>query len=425
MKTTILLFLLLLNCVVSAQETIVLRSEFEEVGETLYDFNPPEEGAVIYSIQSGNSEEYYSIDANTGVLSIQSIINDTMGTTTTHQLVIDLSGTQEKLTVVDAYDYFISKHPEYKVLDNHQQIDTTKGSPYTAYNNLWGKGTATPNQDFRMATLVHSTVSDSIVFLWDVPSKTKSVWSYQSIIWGNRLGQRENVIKFPFQVKSIHSLVFDFDFEKLFGTEDYKIALNHFFTDEADLQPFSANRGDFFMVFDQVGTWVPPYPNDLGDTVIEGHDFARLYKTEGDYEWRRVIIKDQQRWLKGSLDLKEIYQPFLTAGYIDTNQYIPNIQAGIEVTDGFGAIRFNKVKFRLNEAQSTNAKGVFQSNQLFHQQSNEALHFKNRNNQTWEIFNFQGKRVLNGNGSKAIIQSLPLGAYQFELGTPTSSFIKK
>jgi len=349
-KEKILVLILLAINVFSplyAQSILVQRSEYEKVNDQIYDINHAKEGQGEYLIKSGNDHNYYNVNKATGIISVELPINDVIGQVHSDTLFIDILGNEITIIIADGYDFFISNHPNYRVLDKHNQTYFTKGNKYTAFNNLWRKGNAIPGQDFRMATLINENMPDSTVFIWDVPSKATefnggSIWSYINLLWGERKQIREDLEGFPIRVNDISSLLIDFDFEKLFGTEGYKIALNHFFTNDSTIAPFSSNVGDFFFVFDQLGTWLPSYPIDLGDITINEKTFARLYQNNGSYELRRVVVKSNERLLKGQLNLKSIYQPFIDKGYIDPNQYIPNIQIGVEVTDGFGAIRINK-----------------------------------------------------------------------------------
>lgn len=445
-------------------DQLVLRSEFEVATDIITDLEFANEGSGTYTILGGNENNYYSIDGSTGEISINATITDVMGSVHYDSLEVECNGEQETIVVVDAYDYYISTHPEFIVLDQHQQTDSIAGNPYTAYNNLWGKGTATENVDFRMATLVHPDFEDSTVFIWDTPSKADvyggaSVWSYINLIYGNRKGQREDLAGFPFQIGELTTLDYEFDFEKLFGTETYKIALNQFMTDESGIEPFSANDGDFFMVFDQVGTWVPPYPVDLGDTIIDGKAFARLYDTDGNYEWRRVIIRDNEQLLSGTLSILELYNQFISQGYIDPNQYVPNIQVGIEVTEGWGAVRFNKSHFTINTSPmdcngdaggtaaidncsvcsggntgiaiddcltSINKSQISQSINIYPVPVENMLHIESSNEiKYWDLINQLGEVVLNGIESDIDVRNLASGVYFLRINSQVFEVIKQ
>ncbi|MBG7630708.1 MAG: T9SS type A sorting domain-containing protein, partial [Bacteroidetes bacterium] len=312
--------------------------------------NDANEGSVVYSITSGNNNSYYTINSSTGIITINNTIPDTFNIIHTDLLQISASGNNYTIEIVDGYDYFIENlDPSYKVLDAHKETFIYTSSEWTAYNNLWGKGTAIPNVDFRMATIYKEDNHNETVFLWDTPSKAKdyggsSVWNYFNIFWGNRKNEREDLEGFPFKINSLTSLNLDFDFEQLFGNEEFKIAMNMFLTNETELSNFSENDGDFFFVFDQRGTWIPPYTYSLTDTFIGDKPFAWRYNIDLDtgYEWRRVIIKDNEKLLSGTLDIKEQFNRFIDADYINPAQSISHIQLGLEVTSGYGAVRFNQ-----------------------------------------------------------------------------------
>lgn len=341
-------------------DTLVMRTEYESIGDEIIDLQDYNEGASNYVLTSGNNNNYYALDQNTGVLTIQNEIDDAVNSIHQDDLVITIGSNTYEITIVDAYDYFITTHPEYTVLENYQATVEEPGNPYTPYNNTWGDGAAVNGVDYRMATLVHADNPDKTIFIWDTPSKAvefggSSVWCYTSIIWGARDGVREGVEGFPVRVGDINALEMDFDFEQLFGTQDFKIALNQFFTEEDYIAPFSENDGDFFMVFDQIGTWVPPYNDRLKDTLIGGNEYVLLHDSTGSvekyegYQLRRAIIKNHDTYLQGSVDLAAIYDDFTSRGYLDEDLYFPNIQIGVEVTEGWGAMRVNELIFQLEK----------------------------------------------------------------------------
>lgn len=347
------------GAVTNEVDTLVMRSEYEKGGDEIVDLNDFNEGLSSYAIISGNGSNYYTIDAATGKITIQNTISDIANVVHQDLLKVEIGSNTYNVTIVDGYDYFITTHPEYTVLEDYQATVETPGNPYTPYHNTWGDGSAVNGIDYRMATLVHTDNPDNTVFIWDTPSKAvdfggASVWSYTSIIWGNRQGIREDVVGFPIRVGDIKSLNMNFDFEQLFGTQDFKIALNQFFTEEDYIAPFSANDGDFFMVFDQIGTWVPAYNDYLKDTLINGKDYAILHDSTGliekyeGYQLRRAIIKNNETYLSGTVDLKAIYNSFTSRGYLNEDLYFPNIQIGIEVTEGWGAIRVNEWDMQLD-----------------------------------------------------------------------------
>lgn len=360
-------------------DTIVMRSEYEKVGDEIINLNDFNEGSSTYSITNGNSNNYYSIDVNTGILTIQNTINDVADIVHQDDLNIAIGNNLYNVTIVDGYDYFITNNPTYTVLEDYQATVEEAGNPYTPYNNTWGDGSAVNGVDYRMATLVHPDNPNKTIFIWDTPSKAAdfggaSVWCYTSIIWGARYNLREDVEGFPIRVGDINALDMDFDFEQLYGTQDFKIAMNQFFTEENYIAPFNENDGDFFMVFDQNGTWVPPYDDYIKDTLIDGNEFVLLHDSTGTiqnntpegYQLRRAIIKNNDTYLKGSLDLATIYNEFTSRGFLDKDMYFPNIQIGIEVTEGWGAMRVNEWNMRLDtsDTPATNSSNWYVSDGL-------------------------------------------------------------
>lgn len=347
------------HSILSSQIAIeVFRSEYEQINDFIYDINDANEGAFNYAITSGNDSDYYKIDANTGVIAIQNTIPDSFTTVHTDVLTVSINSNLYDITIRDGYDYIISTlDSDYTVLDEHneQYIDNTNN--WTAKNSLWGKGEAIPNTDFRIATIYKPNLPNATLLLWDVPSKASdfggaSVWCYNNLFWGNRKNSREDLIGFPFQISAVESLSVDFDFEQLFGSDKFKIAMNMFMTDEDVLSDFSENDGDFFFVFDQNGTFIPNYTNTLPDIVIDNKPFAVRYDLNPDngYERRRVIIKDNETFMSGNLDVKSLFDMFANESFLNENQFIYHLQFGIEVTDGFGAVRFNQLNVNSNIA---------------------------------------------------------------------------
>ncbi len=342
----------------SQQDTLILRSEFEKAGDEIYDLDDVNEGSITYSIISGNDSLFYGINSTTGVISISNVIPDTFNVVRMDTLVIDASGNQYTVRIVDGYDFIIQNLDHtYHVLDEHSETYIDSSNEWTAFNNLWGRGTAVPNVDFRIATIHKSNLPDSTILIWDTPSKAReyggaSVWCYHNIFYGNRKNTREDLSLFPFQISTLDSLSIDFEFEQLFGDDQYKIAMNMFMTDESYLTSFSKNDGDFFFVFDQKGTWIPPYPYALPDSTILGKLFALRYHDEHKgafYERRRVIVKNHQKLLQGVLDINHLFTRFADEGWLDLNQYIYHLQLGIEVTEGYGAVRINKSDIHLSQ----------------------------------------------------------------------------
>ena len=354
---TFLLFFISLENFAQATNVLVYRSEFEQVDDVVYDINDVNENINNYVIVSGNDNNYYSINQVNGKLKILNPIPDTFNAIHSDNLIIAIGNTTYNIQIVDAYDYYMSNLPvEYTVLSADDDIFVDNNSSWTAYNNLWGKGTAIENQDFRIAIVKKNTFPNQSVLIWDVPNNASAyngaaVWCYTNLFWGNRKNIRENLTGFPFRINSLSSLTLTFDFEQLFGNDQYKVALNLFTTDNPNLANFSENKGDFFFVFDQINTYLPPYPFSLPDITLEGKPFAVLYDNENNgefYERRRVIVKDGLSVTQGTLNLKSLFDMYSNAGFLNTNQSIPNIQVGVEVTKGFGALRFNQLEFNSN-----------------------------------------------------------------------------
>lgn len=329
----------------------VLRSEYEQVNDEIYDINDTNEGSFNYAITAGNSNNYYQIDTNSGVITIQNTISDSFNSVHTDVLTVTAGTTTYLITIVDGYDFIIANlDPDYTVLDEHNEKYINNSNDWTVINNLWGRGDAVPNVDFRIATIYKPTIPNSTILIWDVPSNASafngaSVWNYNNVFWGNRKNIREDLTGFPFQISSLESLSVNFDFEQLFGNDKFKIAMNMFMTDEDVLSNFSANDGDFFFVFDQNGTYIPNYTNTLPDITIDGKPFAVRYDLNPDtgYERRRVIVKDNEKLMTGTLDVKSLFDMFIDETFLNPDQYIYHIQFGIEVTSGYGAVRFNQL----------------------------------------------------------------------------------
>jgi len=410
----LVLLLITITSIKAQTETIVFRSEYEKTGDVIYDINHPNEGSIVYEITSGNEHLYYQINSNSGIITINNIIPDVFNEIHSDILQVSASGTYYSIEIVDGYDYFIENlDPSYKVLDMHNQTFTYPNSEWTAFNNLWGKGTAIANEDFRMATIYKEDSHKETIFLWDTPSSAKeydgkAVWNYFNIFWGNRWNERDDLDRFPFKINSLSSLNLDFDFEQLFGNEEYKIAMNMFLTDEPELSPFSANDGDFFFVFDQKGTWIPDYPFQLTDTNINGKTFAWLYDDElnpGDgYQRRRVIIKDNEKLLSGNLDIKQQFDRFIAADYIDPEQSIFHIQLGVEVTSGYGAVRFNQAEITMQQAVMSVNEVFSNTFKIYPNPASNFIHIKSPHPiQQVQLFSTLGKLVYqNYNFKKSI-----------------------
>lgn len=415
---------------------LAYRSEYEKIGDVIYDINDVNEGSVVYSITAGNDNLYYTINSNTGVITINNTIPDVFNTIHSDILQINASGTNYTIEIVDGYDYFIENlDPSYTVLDAHKETFIYTDSEWTAYNNLWGKGTAVPNVDFRMATIYKEDNHNETVFLWDTPSNAKeydgaSVWNYFNIFWGNRWNEREDLERFPFQINSLSSLNLDFDFEQLFGNEAYKIAMNMFLTNETVLSPFSENDGDFFFVFDQKGTWIPPYTYSLTDTFIDGKPFAWRYNVDvaTGYEWRRIIVKDHEKLLSGTLDIKDKFDRFIAADYINPEQSISHIQLGLEVTSGYGAVRFNQADITMVQAVMSVDDVITSKIKVYPNPSNNLIHIKSPQPiQQIKLFSLLGKLVYqNSNFQGAIdVSNFSKGIYLLKIISDEGSYFTK
>lgn len=338
-------------------DTLILRSEYEKAGDIIYDLNAPNEGNITYSIQSGNSSNYYQIAAKTGIISILNPIPDQVGKTRIDTLLILAAGSHYSIRIADGLDYTCDKlKKRYTLLDTDKATYIDPNSQWTAYNNQWGSGTAVANTDFRVAILCKPSLPDSSILLWDTPSTPEpfagaAVWCYHNLFFGNRNNMRENLTRFPFQIKSLDSLSLAFNFEQLYGNDEFKIAMNMFMTDESYLTTLANNDGDFFFVFDQKGTWIPPYPYSMRDTTIAGKPFALRYdnvQNNAFYERRRAIVQNNEKYLSGLLDINRMFRHFSQAGWLNTNQYIYHLQLGVEVTQGWGAVRINHAKMTMN-----------------------------------------------------------------------------
>lgn len=331
--------LLLLIATITTADILLLRSEYEKVGYEL--------GTLpAHTILNGNEQGYFDLDSN-GLLTIAKEIPDTFNVLTNNFLRVTDGTDTIDVTIADGYDFILLNH-RGTILNKHQEIDTL--GEWTAYNNLWGDGTAEPEKEYRTAILLNDSLPQEVTFLWDTPGAAKdfggsSVWSYTNLMFGNRYGLRDDLAGFPFKIDDLTELTMDFNYKPLIGDDQWKVALNMFLTDSDTLSPFSENRGDFFMVFDQKGTWIPPYPDTvIADTTLLEKPFTFLYKNdESGYEWRRIIIKDNNRLQQGSLDLLSLFNRFAAEGKLKKEQSIPNIQFGVEVTSGWGGIQVQQL----------------------------------------------------------------------------------
>ena len=420
-------------------DTLVLRSEYENIGDVIIDLNHSSEGSKNYKMISEN--DHYSINTLTGILSIKKTISDVVNTVSTDLIKVNNGLTTYNITIVDAYDYFISKHSEYTILEDHQKVITEVGNSYTPYNNIWGKGNAVNGIDFRMAMLVHKNNPDSTIYIWDTPSKANvfggaSVWSYQNLFWGERYNLREDIGGFPIKIGDISDLNMKFNYEQLFGTETYKVALNHFLNKEDYIAPFTENDGDLFIVFDQIGNYIPPYNDYLTDTLIEGKEYVLLHDSTGNienekgYQLRRAIIKNNGQYTSGSLDLNSLYKSFNSRGFLDEDLHFSHIQFGIEVTEGWGAVRINEFKINYASKIITKTDGSTKNLINFYPNpsSNKIFISGIQSKFSFEIIDALGNSITNGiySTSGIDIKNIKEGIYFLLInGISYKIFIKK
>jgi len=406
---------------VTMKHILVNRSEYEKVGDIMYDLQDESEGYINYSIIGGNTGSYFKINANSGVIAVNNVFPDIANQVDSIVLTVKAGPRNYKVKIVDAFDYFIAIHPQYTRLNVHQNLALAGSSPYAVYHNVWGKGSAVADNNFRMSSMVHPDSPDSTVFIWDTPEKAstfggESVWSYLNILWGNRYNQRNDLSEFPVRLGDLQALDFEFDVEQLFGTQTYKIASNQFFTKESSLVPFSSHKGDFFMVFDQVGNFIPSYADYFSDTTILGKPFAMMHDSTGTienvqgYQLRRVIIKNNEKLLQGKIDFKELYNSFTSRGFLDKDLYFPNIQFGIEVTEGWGAVRINQCKFTPQSALTTSIKEESENDIVFANLAKESIYL-GQNEAQYSLYNMQGQLLQLGFSNQFAVNNLSTGMY--------------
>lgn len=418
----------------------VYRSEFEKANDIIYDINDSKENISPYAIVSGNQNNYYSINSTNGQLKIANPIADAFNVINTDNLTVSIGTTTYLLKIVDAYDYYKNEllNNGYTILANDGQTYIDNASSWTAYNNLWGKGDAVENVDFRIAILKkNNTFPNQSVILWDVPSEANAytngaaVWCYTNLFWGNRKGIRSNLPNFPFKINSLSSLNLNFNFEKLFGTHEYKVALNLFTTDNPALANFSENKGDFFFIFDQINNFIPAYDYSLPDITIGGKPFAVRYDNMLNgvtYERRRVVVQNGEALTQGTLDLKALFDMFSNQGYLNTNQSIPNIQVGLEITNGFGGLRFNQLDFQISNSTLNTVSPSKNLNVLYPNPTSGKV-FVNNKSTDWaslKVFNQVGQEIKPMISENNIdLSAFPKGIYYIKLKDRTEKIIKK
>ncbi len=404
----------------STKQITVHRSEYEKIGDVMIDLRDESEGYVNYTITQGNTDSYFNINSTNGVITVNKQFPDVANQVDSIVLMVKVGVRTYKVKIVDAFDYFIATHPEYVRLNNPAQADFKPNNPYTVFHNIWGRGNAGVDQDFRMSSLVHPNSPDSTIFIWDTPGKAEmfngaSVWCYLNVLWGNRHDLRTDLPNFPIRVGDLESLDFEFDVEQIFGTQSFKIAANQFFTNESSVVPFRNNQGDFFMVFDQVGNFMPDYADYFSDTTILGKTFAMMHDSTGTmnlkgYQLRRAIIKNNDLLMSGKIDLKNIFNSFTSRGFLNEDLYFPNIQFGIEVTDGWGAIRLNKLEFTPKNNVVTHNNLLDINNRVFPNPAKELLYLGDEI-VSYSLLNLQGQLIQSGVDNKINVHTINPGMY--------------
>ena len=425
---------------VSAIETVktdslFMRSEYDTVGYSI--------GFVVGGTAiEGADAHYYEINSSTGEITVAQEIIDNFGIVTTHYLTVTTDQGDITVTVVDGLDYLVSQH-KGRVITEHQTgaLSDTLGN-WASYNNLWGDGTAIPNQDYRVVILIDDSMPNNSSIIWDTPGLAtdfggSSVWNYTNFMFGGRKNQREVVDGFPFCIDRLEELKINFDYTPIIGDDQFKVALNMFLTDTNEIAPMNQNRGDFFVILDQKGNWIPKYDTTVvEDTTILGEQFTLLYDTltqnGGEYERRRVIVKDGGRVKQGEIDILSFFDRFSRDGMLNKSQYIPNIQFGVEVTSGFGAIEVHSLSITKTVKNSTpiTMSLVPQLSAVKIEQRASILQFTNTENfKTVSIFSLNGRELFSQNisGVSTVHLScahLSAGSYIVQISGATN-FVQK
>ena len=414
---------------------LFMRTEYDAVGHFI---GTVEGGTAL----SGDDANFFTIDPSTGKITTTQIIPDEFGVIHEQHIVVATPKGDVAVTIVDGLDYLVSKHTG-RVITDHQTgaISDTLGE-WASYNNLWGDGTAIPNQDYRIVMLVSDSMPNGSSIVWDTPGSAKdfsgsSVWNYTNFMFGARQNQRPDLEGFPFCIDSLEELKITFDYTPIIGDDQFKVALNMFLTDDNEIVPMSKNRGDFFFVLDQKGRWIPPYDSVVvEDTAILGEQFTLLYDTltqnGGVYERRRVIVKNDGRVQNGEIDILSYFNRFAEEGMLKKEQSIPNIQFGVEVTSGFGAITVHHLSIdKIMKNPTTVAlplQMVPKQIQIL-QRGNTILLSNTQNFNMVSLYSLNGREIYRQNiGSTESYQinssNLAQGSYILKM-SGTTSFIQK
>ncbi len=407
-------------------DTLVFRSEYEKVGDTLFPI------PAYKSLIADSSDLTNVTVSSSGDVIVSTEITDLKYDI--HSIVItaeQVSGDTIKLQIVDGVDYWIQEHGG-TAQGGHLDMET-KGE-WATHNNLWGRGAAIPGTDFRIEMVYTNELPDSTLIVWDVPSDASafggsSVWNYSNMLWGNRYGERDDLLDFPFRLDEYDLLILSFDYTTLHNEEGHKVALNLFITEVDTLASFNQNRGDFFMVFDQKGNWVPDYPDTLNsDTTLMGASYILMHKEDvknnNPYHYRRAIVNNGETVEQGTVDLMQLFNLFNNQGYMDKSLYVPNIQFGVEVTDGLGAIRINKLFIERKDSNGTDVSFIEENlpNNISSKNLGRILKITTSTNEIEQlsIINLQGKVVreiidVHNNALEINISDLSKGVFIYKL----------
>ena len=65
-----------------------------------------------------------------------------------------------------------------------------------------------------------------------------------------------------------------------------------------------------------------------------------------------MVVKNNEKLMKGKLNVKNLLNIFIKQNYLKPLPYIQNIQLGIEISSGYGAIKFNQFDINLKSYAS-------------------------------------------------------------------------